>query len=118
MQATFTNSTALLQNAISVGLYQPLIAQLEKDFLLSNLQIDIGLGMFPEDLGSTLHEKVYHLIMEKFSAYLNLLYVIDVPESAFKEIQVTDVVAVAEQVSFLILKREFQKVKLKELYSN
>ncbi len=117
MQRQFPNSTELLQNAIDVGLYQKLVAQLEKDFQLSNISIDLGLGIRPEDLRTTLHEKIYQLIMEKFAAYLNLLYVVDVPEHSFKEIQVTDVVEVAEQVSFLILKRELQKVWLKEKYS-
>ena len=66
---------------------------------------------------AVLLEKIYYLIMERFSEYLNLLYIVDVPEKAFKEIQVTDVVDVAEQVSFLILKREMQKVWLKTKYS-
>ena len=74
--------------------------------------------MAPEELRAILHEKIYYLIMERFADYLNLLYVVDVPEKAFKEIQVTDVVEVAEQVSFLILKRELQKVWLKERYGS
>ncbi len=100
-----------------MGLYQKLIAQLEKDFGLANVSVNLGLGILPDDLYASLHEKVYVLLMEQFTAYLNLLYVVDVPESAFKEIHATDVVEVAEQVSFLILKRELQKVWLKEKYS-
>ncbi len=111
------NSSVLLQNAQKMGLYQKLVTQLEKDFILSNVPINLGMGMLPDDLNTSLHEKVYVLIMEQFAAYLNLLYVVDVPESAFKEISATDVVEVAEQVSFLIFKRELQKVWLKEKYS-
>ncbi len=111
------NSTVLLENALKIGLYQKLVAQLEKDFTLANVSVNLGVGMLPEDLNTSLHEKIYVLLMEQFAAYLNLLYVVDVPESAFKEINATDVVEVAEHVSFLILKRELQKVWLKEKYS-
>lgn len=117
MFTDFPNSTDLLQNALEVRLYQKLVAQLEKDFGLANVDVDIPLGILPEDLKTMLHEKVYFLIMERFPDYLNLLYIVDVPEKSFKEIQVTDAVEVAEQVSFLILKREMQKVWLKERYS-
>ncbi len=117
MLANFPNSTALLENAMEIRLYRKLVTQLEKDFGMANVPVDFSLDVAPEDLRTTLHEKIYFLIMEKFTDYINLLYVIDVPEKSFKEIQVTDVVEVAEQVSFLILKRELQKVWLKERYS-
>jgi len=113
----FPDSTALIQSAQENEFYPKLIAQLEKDFTLANIPIQLGAGIAPEDLKTVLHEKIYHLIMERFSEYLNLLYIVDVPEKAFKEIQVTDVVEVAEQVSFLILQRELQKVWLKGKYS-
>jgi hypothetical protein len=116
MVRNFPNSTELLQNARDRKLYPNLVAQLEKDFGLANIPIKIGLAMAPDELRNVLHEKIYYLLMERFSEYLNLLYIVDVPERAFKEIRVTDVVEVAEQVSFLILKRELQKVILKANY--
>jgi hypothetical protein len=118
MLSNFPNSTVLLKDAIKSRLYQKLVAQLGKDFGLANVAVDFQIDMVPEELRSILHEKIYYLIMERFSDYLNLLYVIDVPEKAFKEIHVTDVVEVAEQVSFLILKRELQKVWLKERFGS
>ena len=117
MVMNFPNSTELLQSAEDQGLYGKLVIQLEKDFGLANIPIDFSLDVEPADLQATLHEKVYFLILEKFVDYLNLLYIVDVPEKVFKEIQVTDAVEVAEQVSFLILKRELQKVWLKAKYS-
>lgn len=113
----FPNSTELLQRAEDQGLYRKLVTQLEKDFGLANIPVDFSTDVEPADLQATLHEKVYFLILEKFVDYLNLLYIVDVPEKAFEEIQVTDAVEVAEQVSFLILKRELQKVWLKAKYS-
>ncbi len=111
------NSAEILENAVADSLYPKLVLQLEKDFLLANIPIEIASEIAPNDLKKMLHEKIYHLMMEKFPDYLNLLYIVDVPEKEFKEVQVTDVVEVAEQVSFLILKREFQKVWLKNKYA-
>lgn len=111
------NSTEILENALGIALYPKLVLQLEKDFLLANIPLELAPDISPDHLKKTLHEKIYRLMMEKFPDYLNLLYIVDVPEKEFKEIQLTDVVEVAEQVSYLILKREFQKVWLKSKYS-
>ncbi len=118
MNIDFPNSTVLLQNAQEGQLYTKLVVQLKKDFGLANIPIDLANNVSPNNLKTFLHEKIYYLILEKFTDYLNLMYVIDVPEKAFKQIQVTDVVEVAEQVSFLVLRRELQKVWLKDKYSS
>jgi hypothetical protein len=118
MKKDFPNSTELLQNAIDSRLYDKLIVQLKKDFGLANISVNLSDDIVPSELKTFLHEKIYFLIMEKFSEYLNLLYVVDVPEKDFKQLKVTDVVEVSEQVSFLILKRVMQKVWLKEKYSS
>ena len=55
-------------------------------------------------------KKIYKLIQYKFAEYLNLLYIIDVPEDQVKKLDGTDITQLAEQVTFLILKREWQKV--------
>ena len=117
MTPNFSNSVDLLLIAKEKLLYEKLVAQLKKDFDLANLSLDFKENINPLDLKIMLHEKIYYLILEKFSEYLNLLYVIDVPESAFKDIRVSDVVEVSEQVSFLILKREWQKVWHRKKYS-
>lgn len=117
MNFDFSTIDELLKKAKDEKLYEKLLLQLQMDFGLANIQIDIVSSVLPEVLKNILHEKVYVLLMERFSEYLNLLYIVDVPEKAFKEIDVTDVVEVAEQVSFLILKREMQKVRLKSNYS-
>ncbi|MCK5440713.1 MAG: hypothetical protein KAJ23_02355 [Maribacter sp.] len=117
MKKDFPNSTELLQNAIDSRLYDKLIAQLKKDFGLANISVNLSDDIVPSELKTFLHEKIYFLIMEKFTEYLNLLYAVDVPEKDFKQLKVTDVVEVSEQVSFLILKRVMQKVWLKAKYS-
>lgn len=118
MDLDFTDSISLLKKAQGEDLYEKLVTQLQKDFALANIDIDIkSEAIILTALRTILHEKIYYLILEKFTEYLNLLYVIDVPEKVFKEIRVTDVVEVAEQVTFSVLKRELQKVRLKAKFS-
>ncbi len=121
MIVNFPNSLALLQNAKAEQLYEKLVQQLQKDFNLANIPLELSStkGMeeiAPMALKSTLHEKVYYLILERFPEYLNLLYIVDVPEKEVKSIQANDAVEVAEQVSFLILKRAWQKVWFRTKY--
>jgi len=47
---------------------------------------------------------------------LNLLYIIDVSEDQIKILDGFDRIQLAEQVSFLILKREWQKVWFRKFY--
>ena len=117
MEVDFPNSIFLLENALAKRLYQKLILQLNKDFQLSNVNLEIPLGALPDDVVSNLREKIYHLIMERFPTYLNLLYVVDVSEAEISNLHGSDAVEMADQVSFLILKRIWKKVWLKEKYS-
>ncbi|MBT8307264.1 MAG: hypothetical protein KJN85_10025 [Maribacter sp.] len=118
MKLDLPNSHELLLKAQQERLYAKLVMQIKKDFGLANIPVDLANDISPGDLQIFLQEKIYYLMLEKFPEYLNLLYVIDVPENAFKQIQVTDVFEVAEQVSYLALKRELQKVWLKEKYTS
>jgi hypothetical protein len=111
-------SLDLLNYAASIALYEKLVTQLKKDFALANITIDLPDGITPEALKTNLKEKIYVLLLERFPDYLNLLYIIDVPEKAFSSIKSMNVVEVAEGVCFLVLKREWQKVWLKQAYSS
>jgi hypothetical protein len=111
---TFEN---LIEEANKIGLYKKVIAQLNKDFLLANIDLDFDEGILPSSLKLILHETLYHLIQEKFADYLNLLYIIDVPEKNVKQLDGSDIVQMSEEVSFLILLREWQKVWYKHQYS-
>ena len=81
------------------------------------MPIDFEEDILPDNLKSLLHEKIYKLISEKFSDYLNLLYIIDVPETQVKQLDGSDTLVLSEQVAFLILKREWQKVWFRNKYS-
>ncbi|NJX14455.1 hypothetical protein [Tamlana crocina] len=113
LPATFDD---LIEEANQCNLYQKLIFQLNKDFLLANIDLDFHEDILPSSLKLMLHETVYKLIQEKFTEYLNLLYIIDVSEHAVKALDGEDVLKLSEDVSFLILRREWQKVWFKNKY--
>lgn len=111
------STEALLQEATIESLYLKLIEQINKDFNLANEPIDFPMSTLPNELKIQLHEKIYRLIQYKFAEYLNLLYIIDVSEDEIRKIDGSDLVALSEQVTFLILKREWQKVWFRNKYS-
>ncbi|MFG6685027.1 hypothetical protein ACGK9U_00485 [Mariniflexile sp. HNIBRBA6329] len=106
----------LIENANQLSLYQKLVLQLNKDFLLANINLDFHEDVLPSSLKLMLHETVYKLIQEKFTDYLNLLYIVDVSEKEVKALNGEDVLKLSEDVSFLILKREWQKVWFRNKY--
>jgi hypothetical protein len=110
------NTDALLSEAEKEVLYLKLVEQINKDFNLANEGIDFPMSIVPEELKIQLHEKIFRLIQYKFAEYLNLLYIIDVSEEEVKKLDGSDLVVLAEQVSFLILKREWQKVWFRNKY--
>ena len=57
-----------------------------------------------------------YLVQNKFSEYLNLLYIIDVSEEKIKKLDGSDIFKLTEEVTFLILKREWQKVWFRKYY--
>ena len=111
--ATFDN---LIEEANKIGLYKQLVRQLNKDLLLANIELDFDEDVLPTSLKLILHETVYNLIQERFADYLNLLYIIDVPEQKIKQLDGSDIVKLSDQVVFLILLREWQKVWYKNQY--
>ncbi len=106
----------LLSEAEKESLYSKLIEQINKDFNLANEAVDFPQSTTPYELKVQLYEKIYRLIQYKFAEYLNLLYIIDVAEDQIKRLDGSDIVELSEQVAFLILKREWQKVWYRNRY--
>ena len=106
----------LIQEATNLDLYKKLITQLNKDLLFANIDLEFDEEVLPTSLKLILHETVYKLIQEKFADYLNLLYIIDVSEKKVKQLDGSDLVKLSEDVTFLILQREWQKVWFKSQY--
>ena len=113
LPATFDE---LVLEAHQNNLYKNLIKQLNKDLLYANIDLEFDEEVLPTSLKLILHETVYHLIQEKFADYLNLLYIIDVPEKKVKSLDGSDMLRLSEEVTLLILQREWQKVWFKSQY--
>ena len=110
------NAEVLLVEATNENLYFNLIEQINKDFNLANESIDLAQDIKPEELKAELHEKIYRLIQYKFAEYLNLLYIVDVPEDQIKKLDGSDIGELSKQVAFLVLKREWMKVWFRNKY--
>lgn len=111
------NFEELISKTEDLELYSKLIKQVNKDFLLANIDLDFDEEILPSSLKYLLHETVFKLIQEKFAEYLNLLYIIDVSEEKIKKLDGSDALKLSEDVTFLILQREWQKVWYRNTYS-
>ena len=81
-----------------------------------NVDLEFDNQTLPTSLKLILQEEVYNLIQNKFSEYLNLLYIVDVSELKVRNLDENDVVKLSEDITFLILQREWQKVWYKNKY--
>jgi hypothetical protein len=107
---------ALISQAEEEHLYFKLIEQVNKDFALANEPLDVPASIFPFEFKNLVQEKIYKLIQHKFAEYLNLLYIIDVSEEQIKKLDGSDLVELSEKVTFLVMKREWQKVWFRNNY--
>jgi hypothetical protein len=110
----------VLQQARTSGLLHSLMAQLQKDYSRAGLDFPIlEKYLLTEDVPeifASLKEGVYLLLMEHFEQYLNLMYAVDLPERDFQGIDPGDAVEAADQLSGLILNREWQKIQWRRNY--
>jgi len=112
-----SNFEDLVAEAEGLNLYRKLILQLNKDVLYANIDLEFDEETLPTSLKLVLQEMVFHLINSKFSDYLNLLYIVDVSEAKIRSLDGSDAFKLSEDVTFLILQREWQKVWFKAKYS-
>jgi len=110
------NSLELLKVVKTENLLSKLIEQLNKDFQLSGVSKKIESNCLVEDLNKDLTEIILNLIQFKYDDYLNVMYRVDVSEKDLATITNNDLVTTVSQITFFILKREFQKVWLKQNY--
>jgi len=107
----------LITQAETHDLYLKLVHQLNKDLILANVELTFADEILPSSLRYLLMEQVFILIKENFSTYLNLLYIIDVSEEKVKQLDGSEIAQLSEEVTFLILQREWQKVWFRRTYS-
>ena len=111
------NSIELIQNIQKENLYAQTVQQLNKDFQLANIDKTIEVSLKPNELKEVLNELLLNLFTNHYDSYLNLLYRVDVSEKELRKVSNKILSEIIEEISFLILKREFQKVWLKKRYS-
>lgn len=116
MIPVFKGSEELMAYASSLELYEDLVLQLKKDFDLANLTLDLPANCNTGELKYVLQKNIQFLIEEKYSDFLNLLYVVDLPETSTKKIIDTDSQNISVQYTFLILKRVWQKIWFRQQY--
>lgn len=104
------NFEDLIVEANKLKLYKKLIVQLNKDLLFANIDLEFDEDTLPTSLKLVLQDTVFHLIQHKFSDYLNLLYQVDVSEKKVRLLNGYDTLKLSEDITFLILQREWQKV--------
>ncbi|OIQ39635.1 MAG: hypothetical protein BM563_03885 [Bacteroidetes bacterium MedPE-SWsnd-G1] len=106
-------SLQFIDKIASDNLYPNLLEQLNKDFRFLGIPDEIESTVKANELQNRLITIIYNLINRNFADYLNLLYRIDISESEIKKMDGSDIEKLAVQVSTLILKRECQKVWLR-----
>lgn len=110
MKPTFISSDELVAFSSKQKMYNLLLNQLEKDFNYAGVELKIRKNCAPSNLVKMLQHEIKKLILNDFTGYLNLLYRIDVSEIDIKKTDGSNIEVLSQQVCFLILKREWQKV--------
>lgn len=106
----FSNANELVKFSSQNKMYNLLLLQLEKDFIYAGIDLNIRKNCSPNNLVESLQFEIKNLILVDFAGYLNLLYRIDVSEVEIKKTTTSNIDILSQQVCFLILKREWQKV--------
>ena len=117
MKPDLTKSLSLLEGISDRQLYTNLIKQLNKDCLLAGIQFEFDLKLTPEQLVGTLRDTIHNLMNNQFDDYLNLLYVVDISEMKIKNLESRQAESLADEISYLLLKRLWKKVWFKQKLS-
>ena len=109
-------SEEIITQSEGLQLYKNLVFQLNKDFKRANIDIEFLKDTPPSDLKLKLNIAIHNLILNTYSEYLNLLYIIDVSEEKIKKIGVDSTHEISKKITYFILLREWQKVWFKSKY--
>lgn len=104
----------VLEIELSNDLFEKLVRQIEKDFTMTGINYNFE-NLDAHTLVVCLHDVVEHLLSREYSTLLSLLYRIDIPQSVAGEN--IEGYSVEESIVIQILKREWQKIVLKQKYS-
>ena len=103
-----------LRAQVATSRYKILTGQISKDFNRAGIELNLGEHPSPDVVFQVVKEEVYKLLLEDFDSFLNLMYLVDVPESAFGATGPRDRVDLAVLSSEKLLEREWEKLKWRE----
>ena len=103
----------LINKLESSNLIKPLVEQIKKDAHLSGLDFHCSTEISAALLIKTVYDFLLNLIVNDFGAYLNFLYRVDLSEKELKSIDHIEPKDICREVTYLLLKREWQKVYFK-----
>ena len=85
--------------------------------MLAGIQFDFDLELTPEQLVGALRVTIQDLMNNRFDDFLNLLYVVDISEMKIKNLEGKQAESMADEISYLLLKRLWKKVWFKQKLS-
>jgi hypothetical protein len=97
-------------------MYYQLINQLNKDFALSNIQVQFSTTQKSSQLIKDLSLAISNLLKNNYDSYLALIYRVDISENKLRNLQTNNFETLVQQITFLILERELLKVWLKSKF--
>lgn len=100
----------LLKQIESHDLLGNLIQQIAKDADLAGAIFDCDKDISAKELVHKMYVFLFQLITKDFGTYLNFLYRVDIPEKAIKSITEIEPELIVQEVTIMVLQREWQKV--------
>ncbi len=100
----------LLLEVDNTNLYPQLLQQLQKDIDRAAVNYSIDMQVGPRDLIEAICELLEKLLQDSFNEYLNLLYAVDISETKLRGFTSEKIEDIARYATYLIIKREWQKV--------
>lgn len=104
----------LLDQIEKEKLIRKLIQQINKDANLSGIDFYLDENCTVRNIVNYLNNLITDLIKNDFKGYLNFLYRIDISERDLIKINELELNELSKNVTFLILKKEWQKVWFKK----
>lgn len=100
----------LMEQVAGSDLYPQLILQLQKDLNRAGIDYEINKNSTFKELFLDIEQLLLEKINNAFNDFLNLLYAVDVSERDIRNCDSEESVAVGRYATYLILKREWQKI--------
>ncbi|WP_299223106.1 hypothetical protein [uncultured Aquimarina sp.] len=100
----------LMEQVSESDLYPQLILQLQKDLNRAGIDYEVNKNSTFKELFLEIEQLLLEKINNAFNDFLNLLYAVDVSERDIKNCDSEESITVGRYATYLILKREWQKI--------